>query len=71
MGPVTLVVGRPFREWIGDEIPKAIPQSYPGKYKITAFGNGRVWDVESLRRGHGLGRLTREDEAECANGYSA
>jgi hypothetical protein len=32
LGPISLAVGRPFREWIGDEIPKAIPGSYPGEY---------------------------------------
>jgi hypothetical protein len=47
MGPPILFAGRPFREWIGDEIPKAIPTSYPGEY--TEF-RVCVWWQEAGRR---------------------
>ena len=41
-----LVAGRPFREWIGDEIPKAVPHSYPSKSQnrhVLFMEMGAMW----------------------------
>lgn len=55
-GPVILAAGRPFREWIGDEIPKAIPGSYPGKCCFLCGCGGVVkkWEErQEMREGAG------------------
>ena len=54
MGPVVLWAGRPFRIWIGDEIPKAIPQSYPGR-SIFDFYALRWGEEGEGRGGEGMG----------------
>ncbi len=56
MGPVILVAGRPFREWVGDEIPKAVPHSYPGKSLRTHCG------VEARAVFQSVGRRVEEVE---------
>ena len=62
-----LVGGRPFREWVGDEIPKAVPHSYPSK--SLKIGNGPLCDFKGLLDGSAVFETAGDQRRDVCVGY--